>query len=119
MKERGGSRLKTLVALAAIAAVLIGVVKIVPVYIDAYAFEDSMRTQAKMFGVDRKPLDKVREELFQKAQELKLPITRDQIQVANAPGGIGIRTKFDVPVNLIIYQHTLKFDFNWDTHSAY
>ncbi len=119
MKERGGSRLKTLVALAAIAAVFTLVVKIVPVYVDAYAFEDSIRTQAKMFGVDRKPLDKVREELFQKAQELKLPITREQIQVANAPGGIGIHAKFDVPVNLFVYQHTLKFDFNWDTHSAY
>ncbi|MGH9863344.1 MAG: hypothetical protein ACRD35_07970 [Candidatus Acidiferrales bacterium] len=119
MKERGGSKLKTLIALVAIAAVLIGVVRIVPVYVDAYNYEDSIRTQAKMYSVDRKPLDKVREELYQKAQELKLPITREQIQVSNAPGGIAIHSSFAVPVNLIVYQHTLRFDFSADTHSAY
>jgi hypothetical protein len=118
-KIRGGSKLNTLIALVIVVALFIGGVRLIPVYVNAYEFRDAMRSQAKFAGVDRKSHEQVREELYKKAVELRLPLQREQIQVTQAPGGIAVAARFAVPVDLVVFQHTVNFDFNEDTSRAY
>jgi len=119
MSEKGSATIKTLIALVAVAALIIGVVKIVPVYVSVYAFEDAMRVQAKFAGVERKNETVVREELLKKAQDLKLPITREQIEISKRMGGINIKVSFTVPIDLIVLQRDFNFNYEADTSTAY
>lgn len=118
-KARGGGKLNALIALVIVVALFVGGIKLIPVYVNAYEFRDAMRSQAKFAGVDRKSHEQVREELYQKARDLRLPVQREQIHVTAAPGGIAVATRFAVPVDLIVFQHTLNFEFNEDTSTAY
>lgn len=119
MREQGSATLKTLIALVAVAAIIMLVVKIVPVYVNVYEFEDAMRQQAKFASVERKDATVIREELYLKAQALKLPVTRDQIEVNRRMGGVGITARFSIPVDLIVYQHTFNFNLEADTSTTY
>jgi len=119
MKEQGSATIKTLIALVLVGAVIVVVVKIVPVYVNVYEFEDAMRQQAKFAGVERKDANAIREELYLKAQALKLPITRDQIEVSRRMGGATISARFTVPVDLIVLQRDFNFNLAADTSTAY
>lgn len=119
MSEKGSGTIKTLIVLVVVAALIVGVVKIVPVYVKVYEFQDAMRQQAKFAGVERKNETVVREELFLKAQSMGLPITREQIEISKRMGGINIKVKYTVPIDLIVMQRDFNFDYEADTSTAY
>ncbi|MGH9804898.1 MAG: DUF4845 domain-containing protein [Candidatus Acidiferrales bacterium] len=119
MREQGSATIKTLIALIVVAALIVGVVKIVPVYVSVYEFEDAMRQQAKFAGVERKNEAVIRDELFKKAQDLKLPITREQIEISRRMGGVNIKVSYSVPIDLIVVQRDFNFDYEADTSTAY
>ena len=119
MRQQGSATLKGLIALVVVAAVIVGIVRIVPVYVNVYDFEDAIRQQAKFAGVERKDATMIREELFKKSQQLKLPITREQIEVHRRMGGVNIKCKFTVPVDLIVMQRDFNFNLEADTSTAY
>ena len=119
MRQQCSTTIKTLLALVVVAAVIVGAVKIVPLYMKVYEFEDAMRQQAKFAGVERKEPTVVREELYKKAQNLKLPLTRDQIEVNRSTGGIAITARFTVPVDLIVMQRDFNFNLTTDTTTAH
>lgn len=118
-RARGGSRLNSFIALVIVVSLFVAGIRIIPVYVRAYEFRDAMRSQAKFAGVDRKPKEVVREELYERARSLDLPIAPDQIQVALAPGGITVVSHFSVPVDLILFQYRVNFEFTADTRSAF
>lgn len=119
MSEKGSATIKTLLTLVAVAALIVGAVKIVPVYVKVYEFEDAMRVQAKFAGVESKNETVVRDELYKKAQELKLPIDRDQIEISTSMGGINIKVRYTVPIDLIVMQRDFNFEYEADTSTAY
>ncbi len=117
--ERGGSKLQVLFALALTAALLVASVRIIPVYIAAFKLEDEVRQKCKFAPVERKSPELVREELLKTAQELDLPLHREGIQIAPTSGaGLKISIKYTVPVDLILFNINLPFDFSADSKSA-
>lgn len=118
-KAGGGTKLQLLIALVITAAIILGAIRIIPVYVRSYEFEDFMRAQAKFAGVEQKPADLIRQELLQKAAELELPISREQIQVLPRRGGVHIAANYSIQVDLVLYQPYLDFDFTADTATAY
>ncbi len=116
---RGGSALNTAIAVAVMAVVVITFLRVVPAYARAYEFRDSMRTQAKFAGIERKSEELIRKELHDKARSLDLPITPEQIRVSTIPGGIDVNCRFRLPVDLFLLNYTLNFDFNANTTTAY
>jgi len=119
MSQGGGSAIKILIALVVIAAVGVGGVRVVPVYVNVYEFEDAMRSQAKFATVERKTPEGIRDDLYKKAKELELPLTREQIQVSTITGGVAIAARFTVPVDLVVTQRNFEFNLSADTRSAY
>lgn len=119
-RERGGSRLKLIIALAVTAGIGISLVRIVPVYVKAYEFQDAVWQEARFAVVRNQPPPEIRARLFQKAQELGLPMRIEQIQVTPAGrGGVRIFVSYTVPVQLPGYTFTLNFQDSADTASAY
>ncbi len=112
MKPRGAGRIRGIILVLLL--VLLGFVaySLIPVYVNAYDFRDAMRTQARFASVDQKPYEAIREQLYNKAQELNLPIERDQIQITKGPDGTTIVTHFTVPVDLTFFVRDGEFNFS-------
>ncbi|MFQ5723359.1 MAG: hypothetical protein ACE5G6_02615 [Terriglobia bacterium] len=120
MNAPGGSRLNLIVALVVIAAIILVAVRIVPVYVRNYEFEEAMRNQAKFAGVDRKPPEALRRELLKEARELGLPEPpKLRLTVIPAPGGVRISSQYTVQVDLIIFKQDLNFSYRTETSTAY
>ena len=117
--EQGGSRLQLLIALLIVAAIILAAVRITPVYVSSYEFEDAMRSQAKFAGVNNKPPRQIQQELHRKALELSLPLERKEISVTPAARGVRIAARYTVPVDLVVYTANFTFDFQADTGSVY
>lgn len=119
MKARGGSKLQLLLGLVITAALILGAVRIIPVYVRSYEFQDAMRSQAKFAGVEKKSAEAIRAELLRKARELELPMQREQIKVFPLRVGVQISAHYTVQVDLIVFKPNLNFDYSTDTASAY
>ncbi len=118
--ERGGTRLKFFLALLLTAAIIYTLIRIVPVYVKSYDFQDTVRTEARFAGVNNRQPVEIRQRLFQKAQELGLPMRPEQIVVVPVSrGGVRISVSYSVPVQLIGYTLTLNFQTAADTASSY
>lgn len=115
MRARGGSKVQLILGLLITAAIIIGAVRLVPVYANSFEFKDAIRTQAKFADVERKSPEAIREALYKKAQDLDLPVKREQIQVIPQRTGVQIQVRYQVQVDLIVYRPVLNFNYTEDT----
>lgn len=87
---------------------------LVPPFFSNYQFEDAIRTEAQMDTYNTKTEDQIRDAIFKKAQELDVPVTREQIKVqrtgVTGTGSISIEAPYVVHVNLPGYPLDLNFD---------
>lgn len=116
---RGSGKLQVLLALAITAILVVSAWRIIPVYVKSFQFQDEIRNKCKFAPVDRKSPETVKEELLRFAQDLGLPVSREQLQV-NALGTSGIRVnvRYTVPVDLILFDISIPFEYNIDSKSA-
>jgi len=116
---RGGGKLQMLLALAVTAVLVVSAWRIIPVYVKSYQFQDEIRNKCKFAPVDRKSPETVKEELLRFAQEIDLPVAREQLQVnALGPAAIRVEVKYSVPVDLILFDISIPFEYNVDSKSA-
>ena len=94
-------------------------IKIVPVYFADYQFKDSLESESRfaLTGYPKKNPDDVRNDIWKKANDLGIPATKDQIQVAMENGSVSIGLDYSVPIDLAFYQFTLQFHDRADNHS--
>jgi len=73
------------------------------------AFKSDTKEIAKI-SVEFKNEDEIKDKVFERAQELKIPIGREDIEISRTPKYVRIRTSwFEVVDILGIYQKTLTF----------
>ena len=92
-----------------IAAIYLGV-KIIPLYVNNFQLQDAMENEARLAVVSRKTPEQIRDTIFNKAQELALPLSRDQIHVEADVRAVRISCEYDINVELP--GHTLRLHFN-------
>lgn len=115
--EQGGSRLKTLMALAVLFAMVFSGIKIVPIYVNNYELQDSMQEEATYASVNRKTADDIRADLQKKLQDLNVAVDPASIQVSSFQGNVKISLEYTVPVDLAVYQLQLHFHPHADNAS--
>jgi hypothetical protein len=117
--ERGGSKISLLLTLLVVGAMGFTAVKIVPVYVEAYQFQDSIEAESRfaLTGYPKRSQDDIRDDIFKKAQELGIPAKRDDIRLNITNGSVEIGLDYSVPVDLKIYQFTLQFHPHADNHT--
>ena len=85
-----------------------------PPYFSNYEFQDALKTESQMTTYTTKTEDVIRDEVFKKAQEMDIPITREQIKVVRngvvGTGSVDIEASYIVHVNLPGYPMDLHFD---------
>jgi hypothetical protein len=105
--------LKLIAGFVVIAAVVYGSSVLIPPFFSNYQFEDAIETEARMSTYSTKPEDAIRESVFKKAQDLEIPIAKEQIKVQRfgyqGTGSILIETQYTVHVDLPGYPLDLNF----------
>lgn len=98
---------------AAILAVgiLIGY-KAIPVKLSTSELYDFMVEQAK-FGANNPP-DAIKRSILDKARELDLPVTDENLSVERAGNRIRMKTRFTIPLEFPGYVYNWNFDFEID-----
>jgi hypothetical protein len=119
VRERGGSKINFLLTVVILGAIVFAAVKIAPVYVANYEFQDSIATESRfaITGYPKKSVDDIRDDVFKKAQDLGIPAKRDDIQVSIDNNNVDIGLDYTVPIDLAVYQFTLQFHPHADNHS--
>jgi hypothetical protein len=118
-RERGGSKLNLLITLIVLAALAFTAIKIVPVYVEAYQFQDSIEAESRfaLTGYPKKSLDDIKDDIFKKVQELDIPAKREDIRLNVTNGSVEIGLDYSVPIDLKFYQFNLQFHPHADNHT--
>jgi hypothetical protein len=105
--------IKAIIGFAAIIAVIIVGFAVLPAYFTNYQFEDTLNNEALAATYSTKTDEDIRNNVFKKAQEMEIPITREQIRVqrtgSQGVGTLAIAADYTVRVNLPGYPLDLNF----------
>jgi hypothetical protein len=106
--------LKAVLGICAIVATVYLIGMLAPPFFSNYQFQDAIKTVAQMNTYSTKSEDAIREEVFKKAQELDVPLTKEQIKITRVgsayTGSITIEAPYTVHLNLPGYPLDLNFD---------
>lgn len=118
-KERGGSKANLIITLLIMGSMIFAGVKVVPVYFANYQFQDAIESESRfaLTGYPKKSIDDIRNDVWQKAQELSIPAEKEDIQVNVTNGSVSISLDYSVPIDLAVYQLTLQFHPHADNHT--
>jgi hypothetical protein len=108
--------IKLFLGIFAIAAAVYLCAALIPPFFANYQLEDAIETAARMGSYSTRTDEDIRAEVFKKAQDLEIPITKEQIKVQRASsqtgqgyGGVVIAVDYTVHVNIPGYPVDLHF----------
>lgn len=108
--ERGDSKIPLILMILFLAAVIFVLVKVIPPRVNAYEFKDFMESYSRNESWTRTE-DQIKKDLLEKAKFLELPIRPEDIKIEKPGATITMHVKFDMPVDLKVYQLVLHYDF--------
>lgn len=119
MNERGGSRLNMILTLLVVGCLVFIAVKIVPVYITNYQFNDAMSTEARfaLSTIPRKSDTDIQDDLYKEAVKDGLNIKHDDIKVVISGSLVTITLDYTVPIDLKVYLWQKNFHLTADNHT--
>lgn len=84
-------------------------IKVMPVLVTEYQFQDSIQEIARFASATRKSNEQIKQAVLDEAQKEDLPVTGDNIKVEGSAGNVRINVEYSVIVDLKVYQWTLLF----------
>lgn len=107
-RDQGKGTLKAIFATLVVAVTFYAGIKIVPVFLHNYELQDFLRDLAIQATVQRSSAEAIQNAVVAKAQDLDLPVTRDNVKAT--PGNkVTIDVDYKVPVDLKVYTMVLHF----------
>jgi hypothetical protein len=106
-------RIKLVLGIFVIIAAVYVCAELIPPFFSNYQFEDAIKTEALQSTYTTRTEDAIRDTVFKKAQDLEIPITKDDIKVQRAgslgSGSLTIETQYTAHVDLPGYPLDLHF----------
>jgi len=97
--------------------------ELIPPYFANYEFQDTLDTEARLGTYSTKGDDVIRDAVFRKAQDLEIPVTKEEIRVQRTgnlgSGAVSIETDYTVHVDLPGYPMDLHFHPQSKNKSAF
>ena len=108
--NRGNANVGCIVWLIIVALVTYVLFKVVPVKIASSEFYDVMQEQAA-FGSIKDPKF-IEFEILRKAQELKIPVTKDNLKIVRSREMITVEAHYEITIDFFngAYKYVWKFD---------
>jgi uncharacterized protein (UPF0333 family) len=105
----GRGRLRLLIDLAILAAIVFIAIQTVPVYVQNYQLTDHIRQLAIQATAEHATAESVRSNVLAYARELSIPIRRENVKVGTGNNKVTIRINYSVPVDLKAFTWVLHF----------
>jgi len=106
--RRGEGSFGLIVGLAVLVAVVVGCVKIVPLYIHGNEVLDAMNEAANFGGL--KPMEKLQMDVYMRAQDAKVPLKLEAIRIERAGSYITISARYEQSTDIFGYKYVYRFD---------
>jgi hypothetical protein len=106
--ERGEGNLGCVLWLVVLGLAILIAVKMIPVKIASSQFYDFMEEQAK-FAARTPPAD-IAKGIVNRAKELELPVSKDDVQVERNGDNIKMHAEYTVPIDFPGYTYMWHFD---------
>lgn len=107
--QRGTSRLKVTVFTAVAVALIYVGIRVIPILVNNFQFQDAIESTARFASVNRQTPDDIRAAVLKEAQDEDIPLAAQDIHVKGEGGHVEIAADYSVTVNLVLYQWTLNF----------
>ena len=107
--ERGAGHFKAILWLLAFAAFVYVMVKVVPVLVDNFQFQDGVQNIARFASATRQTTEQIRAAVLKEAQKDDVPIDEKDVKIDAVSGNVRITVDYSVTVDLTVYQWTLNF----------
>jgi len=107
--ERGDGRIGFMIALALLGVGIFVGVKIIPVRVNAYEFRDFIQEECR-FAATRNKDAEIFKRVFDKAQDLRLPVTKKDIRLQRTTHEMIISAKYEQTIDLKVTKYVFKFD---------
>jgi hypothetical protein len=108
-REKGAGHFKAIAWTLILVLIVYVAIKVTPLLINEYEFQDGIQTIARMASVNRPESEKVRQAVLKEAEKDDLLIRPEDIHVEGAGGNIRISADYSVTVDFKVYQWTLNF----------
>jgi hypothetical protein len=110
-RERGEGQLGCVVGLIVLALAILVAYKMIPVKVKTAELRQTIIDEAKSAGTHDD--GRILKSIVQKAQDLNLPVTEKDVDIARRSDAIRVEVKYTVPINFP------GFTYNWNiTHTA-
>lgn len=107
--QRGEGKLRAIVFTAVLVFGVFAAFKLLPPYIAEYQLSDKMQEQARFAVVNRYSEEQIRDTIFKEAQDLDVPIKKEEIKVLASTSVVRISLDYRVPIDLLVYKMELHF----------
>ena len=101
--------MKAILFLAVFAAMIYVGVKVIPILVNSYQFQDAMESTARFASVNRQSTEDIRAAVLKEAQSEEISIAPEDIHIRDDAGHVEIGADYSVTVDLRVYQWTLNF----------
>lgn len=109
-RSRGAGNIGCLLWLVVVVAVGHVLWKVVPVKIRTSEFYDVMQEQASFGSI--KSEQQIQYEILRRAQELKIPVTKDNFKIVRSREAVTVEAHYEIPLEFFggLYRYVWKFD---------
>jgi hypothetical protein len=107
--QRGSGNLKAIVWTLILAALVYVGIKVMPILVIEYEFQDSIQNIARFASVNRQDNPKIQKAVVTEAEKDDLPVRPEDVKVEGTNGNVRISVDYAVTVDLSVYQWTLNF----------
>jgi hypothetical protein len=111
-RQRGEARLGTIIWILLFVAMVMISKEAIPVKIKSSQLQDFMTDLAKFST--RQDDDKLRARIFEKAEELELPLRKENVSVRKANGRVRMKASYEVPLEFPFYTYVWRFEHDVD-----
>ena len=106
--------IKMVLGILVMVATVYLIAELAPPYFANYQFQDAIRNEATLNTYNTKPEDAIRDTIYKKAQDLDIPLTKEQIKVKRTgplgSGSLVNDAEYSVHVDLPAYPLDLQFE---------
>ena len=100
---------RKVVILLILIALVFAATQYIPPYFAAFQFNDYIRQEVKYAATSRKTVDVLRANILEKAKELGIPLTKNDIRITRRGPSFTLEVEYRWPIDLKVYHHELSF----------